>query len=63
MLGDCIFASRRVVNAQDIRIDKLERHCLELEKMSSTLEEERTNLEADLVKFRRQNIKDAPSGK
>ena len=51
-------ASRRVVNAQDIKIVGLEMRNCELEKLASEATEERDTLEKELKNLRRGRLKD-----
>lgn len=53
-------ASRRVVNAQDIEIDKCRRRCRELEELTEKLGVECDGLKAEVMKLRRQRIKEIP---
>jgi hypothetical protein len=59
-LESMLFASRCVVNAQDIEIVNLRRRSEELENLYSAMAEERTNLEAEIIKLKRQNIRNLP---
>lgn len=61
-LEGVLAASRRVVNAQDIEIDKLKRSRGELEELVASLGAELDNLRAELVRLRRQGIKGVPGG-
>lgn len=59
-LDAMLCASRRVVNAQDIEIDKLRRRCRELEELTEKLGGECDSLKAEVVKLRRRGIKEIP---
>jgi hypothetical protein len=56
-LEGSLTASRWVVNAQDVEIDRLKRRCDELEELVASLGGECDNLRGELVKVRRQSIK------